>query len=724
MTTLYLHIGRGKTGTTAIQKFLAANRGILLENGLHYVAAAGGERGSGHQEFAKSFITELLDYMLPPKDPEVARKAIASEIMEATANSILISSENFEVADPKEVYKFFKELPVPLQIKIIFFVRSQDELAESQYNQLVKIKRESRSFTEYVEQDFRGADYLRIASAWEQFFGKENMICRVYDRAKHNSIAEFLACFPHLNKDLSKLAEDPRSRSSINSSLGYRALAAARFLNTTDIQDRTVYNKIFSRFQGDNLPALHLSSKEARLFRRRFAKSNKAFSKRYLEKECTDLGGRRFSDEERDKIREQIRAGQNSFFIFNTGCIRRGLDTIRIHRYLALNGWTTASRIREANLIIITTCGAAAEKEEGSLNAIRKAVRKKHKAARIIVVGCLPDINATDIRRLGVTELVSTQNYAKLDQLLEAKTPFCDIPECNTLAESTVHDYVLAYRLFRNSGKLIKVFNKFSMNKAFLKLSVWLSNLVSFAKSTTRRGPRQKLVPYFNISIANGCVGQCAYCAIRFATGALQSKPIDKILAEFQAGLEQGYQHIQLVSEDTGCYGRDIGTNILELLNKILAIPGDYKLILIDFNPRWLVLYWDDLLPLLVKHQEKIKELFVPMQSGSDQVLQAMNRFYTVEQVKPLLLEINKRAPLIQLRTTIMVGFPGESEEDFQASKDLIQDVAFYEVTLNKYEDRPDTASSGYTNKLPQNLIDSRTQALQAELHLQTNKAA
>lgn len=401
------------------------------------------------------------------------------------------------------------------------------------------------------------------------------------------------------------------------------------------------------------------------------------------------------------------------FFIFNTGCIRRGLDSIRIYNYLISNGWHFTKDIPSADLIVVTTCGAVQEKEVGSLNAIKKIVKKKSKSSRMIVTGCLPKINPEKIYELGDFEFVPTRNYNNFDKILNSKVKFSSIPESTTITDNTdILNYVLAYRFFRNSGFWINIFNKFSLHRSFLKLSIFLSEVNNFFGSIIKFRKPQKIVPYYNISIAEGCKGDCAFCAIRFATGALKSKPIDAIIEELKRGLNKGYKYIQLVSEDVGCYGIDIGTTMPTLLKNIFKVDGDYKLIIIDFSPRWIVKYWDELLPILVENQEKIREIFIPVQSGSDKILNLMRRHYTMTEVKPKLLELNKKLQKVRLRTTMMIGFPGETEEDFKKSKELVRDVNFFEVTLNKYEDRPNTASCEYENKVPKKIIDKRTKEL------------
>ena len=307
MPTVYLHIGRAKTGTTAIQNYMSAHRATLLARDVHYVYADDCGAGHGHQTFAKSFIKELPSYMVPPHDPDTIRQQVGSEIREATAQTIVLSSENFTLAHIPDVHAFFDRHPVSFDIKIILFARSQDELVESQYNQMVKLKRERRPFLEYVETEIETYDFMHWARQWSRHFGDENIICRLFDNSSGDSITQFLSCFSDVDPTLDSAFSDPASERPRNPSVGFKALSVARLLNTVEMNDRElVYQAIFERFANHDLPALFFNSDTAREFRSRFAESNLAFTERYFDRAQSDLGGRRYTDDERDQIREEI----------------------------------------------------------------------------------------------------------------------------------------------------------------------------------------------------------------------------------------------------------------------------------------------------------------------------------------------------------------------------------------------------------------------------------
>ena len=395
-------------------------------------------------------------------------------------------------------------------------------------------------------------------------------------------------------------------------------------------------------------------------------------------------------------------------YMFNTGCIRRGLDCTRMYQYLERNDWSFTRRVRSADLIIISTCGTIKKNERLSLAAIKNISKKRPAHAKMVITGCLPKINPDSIREIGEFDLVPTREMERLDTLLDAKVKYESIPDANLVSnELGFLDYVLAYRLFRNSYSL-NLYTKLSTSQSFNKLCVFVGDTVNGIKSKLSATKRQKIVPYYNLRIAEGCSFGCTYCAIRFATGRLKSKPIDDVISEFKTGIDQGHTLFQLVSEDTGCYGIDIDLTIVDLLRQMLEVKGNYQLLLVDFCGYWLVKYYDELFPLFSQHRDKIKEIYVSLQSGSDRVLKAMKRPERSGQVRDKLKHLHKHLPEINLRTTVILGFPGETEEEFEETVDAVKALPFSEVQLNKYEDRPGTVSSRLEDKIPQAVIDRR----------------
>ena len=402
-------------------------------------------------------------------------------------------------------------------------------------------------------------------------------------------------------------------------------------------------------------------------------------------------------------------------YIFNTGCIRRALDSTRIYDYLTKNGWGFTNNLSSADVAIISTCGAVKDDEELSLEALKYVARKKSKATKVIITGCLPKLNPDSIREingLGNFDFVPTGDLDKFDSVLNSEVKLEEIPDANLVTnEQGLFDYVLGYRLFRHS-RFQNLYTRLSTNKRFVKSVVYLSDATNNIRDKLHLKSRKKIVPYYNLRIAEGCVFTCSFCCIRFATGRLKSKPMEQIVQEFKAGLRNGHKVFQLINEDTGCYGLDIGTTFSALLRELLKVEGDYQLLFIDFGGYWLVKYYDELLPLFLNNPDKIRELYVSLQSGSSKILKAMKRPENGKEVRAKLKELKKKIPHLTLRTTVIIGFPGETDEDFMETIKAIKEVDFSVVELNKYSDRPGTASSMMQDKVPQDIIDRRTEEI------------
>ncbi len=406
------------------------------------------------------------------------------------------------------------------------------------------------------------------------------------------------------------------------------------------------------------------------------------------------------------------------FYVFSAGCIRRGLEVIHIQKYLLENGWNLTKRINQADMVIVATCGVVRLNEINSLKAIADAARKRAPSAEIVVTGCLPLINPAEIEEIGDFTWIPSGQLEKFDDVIAANTPIKDVPPPDSIADNQdVVNYLVARSFCRKSRLYRWMFHQFGMSSVFLAASVAGNKMISAVRSLVLGTPRKKIVPYYNIKIADGCMSECTFCATKLAIGSLRSKPLDDIVVEFKNGLAKGYKVFQLISEDTGCYGLDCGTTLGALVDRLCAIDGQYQLVIIDCSPQWLVEKHDEIVTVLIRQQDKIKELFAPIQSGSNRVLTRMNRLYDADQVKSVFQELNERAPGIGLRTGLLVGFPGETEEDFEATKQFVADVNCAEVTVNRYEDRPGTESSKMSDKVAQETIEQRAQVLADELN-------
>ena len=207
--------------------------------------------------------------------------------------------------------------------------------------------------------------------------------------------------------------------------------------------------------------------------------------------------------------------------------------------------------------------------------------------------------------------------------------------------------------------------------------------------STLRESPFVGIV-----NIEEGCLDACAFCSTRLVKGRLKSFPEGAIVEQVQRLVDDGCLEIQLTGQDCACYGFDTGTNLASLVQKILArVPGDYRLRLGMGNPRHILSYKDALLECF-QDERVYRFLHIPVQSGSDHVLQLMNRKHSVEDYRDFALELLKKFSLFTLSTDLIVGFPGETEEDFMQTLDLLKETRPTVCNITRFVAREGTVAA------------------------------
>jgi tRNA A37 methylthiotransferase MiaB len=212
----------------------------------------------------------------------------------------------------------------------------------------------------------------------------------------------------------------------------------------------------------------------------------------------------------------------------------------------------------------------------------------------------------------------------------------------------------------------------------------------------------------YKIRVDEGCLGNCSFCVTRIATKRLTSIPIDTILSAFQEGIMKGYKTFLFTGDDTGAYGQDIGCTIVDLLTKILAVPGDYSVFFHDFNINWLMKYQDQLIPLFKANIPRLGCFNFPIQGSTDRILKLMRRPYTIAPVLECVKRLRHEAPGFKIGTHYVVGFPGETEAEIEGFIQLINECDFEFLVVFRYSDNPRADSSKLPNKIEKEIIEER----------------
>ena len=206
--------------------------------------------------------------------------------------------------------------------------------------------------------------------------------------------------------------------------------------------------------------------------------------------------------------------------------------------------------------------------------------------------------------------------------------------------------------------------------------------------------PKVRLNPVVGIvEIASGCMSECTFCQTKLSKGDLSSYRLGDIVRQVQTEIKEGCKEVWLTSTDNGCYGFDIGTDLPSLVNAVVEIPDDFMIRIGMMNPMYMPRIKEDLIKSF-ENDKVFKFLHIPVQSGSDKVLHDMKRGHTVSTFREIVKKVKERFGDFTISTDIIVGFPSETEEDFQKTVDLLDEVKPDVVNLSKYSTRPGTEAA------------------------------
>lgn len=393
------------------------------------------------------------------------------------------------------------------------------------------------------------------------------------------------------------------------------------------------------------------------------------------------------------------------FIYANTICEKRLLDSRKIHNYLSINGHEIMTKPEDAEIIILIVCAASNIDTEKALDKIKSF--QKNYNAELIVGGCIPAIDSDKLAEIFNGRTIVTKDLNrhldKIDNLFtENKVKFKDIEDANILDSNVIiadlYENIIPKsinKIVKNSKLIEKIKNrieKFVVVNFFRQHSILYNPLLE--KS-------------FFIRISWGCPNNCSFCAIKKAVGSLHSKSLEKCLDEFKKGLSEGYKNFVITADDPGSYGLDIETNFPILLDKITSIPGDYKIIIRDFNPYWIVKYIDELEEMFKR--KKITQIIIPIQSGSLRILKIMNRCSDVEKMKNAFQRIKQADSKIALINHYIIGFPTETQEEFIETLEFIKESDFDSGNIFTFSCKKNTTAEKIEPKISRDEINKRS---------------
>ena len=328
-------------------------------------------------------------------------------------------------------------------------------------------------------------------------------------------------------------------------------------------------------------------------------------------------------------------------YIETYGCALNRGDSAIMATVLSERGHEITENLNEAEVVIINTCAVRLETEERMKQRIRELRRT---GKRLVVAGCLAGALPATVSALAPeASVLGPQAVERIAEVVES-------PERQVILEGT---------------KAVKV-------------------------------PRIFEGKIFIVPIADGCAGECSFCITKLARRKLRSYPIREIVEAVKEAVAKGAVEVELTAQDTAAYGLDLGGKVRlpDLVEKVAEIEGNFMVRVGMMTPEQAMSIVDGLVEAL--NMEKVyKFVHLPVQSGSDKVLKLMNRKYTIDEYKRLVKELRSKVPGLSVATDIIVGHPGEDEEDFQQTLDLMKELRFERIHLAMYSIRPNTVSAG-----------------------------
>ncbi|MCX6355418.1 MAG: 30S ribosomal protein S12 methylthiotransferase RimO [Candidatus Aureabacteria bacterium] len=364
--------------------------------------------------------------------------------------------------------------------------------------------------------------------------------------------------------------------------------------------------------------------------------------------------------------------------VTSLGCAKNLVDSEVMLGYLKDGGLHVCEEIGEAQVIIVNTCSFIAEAEKEAGDTIRQLLEYKERGAidRVVVAGCM---------------------FARRGESLAKRFPGVD---------RFIHPGEIPYM----AGIVRDLMNGGDRKGA------------SPAKGRREEGflydhlsPRVRLTPphYAYIKVSEGCSNHCSYCLIPGIKGPLRSRQCESVVAEARALIENGVKEINLISQDTTAYGTDIcgKSRLGDLMEKVAGMGKPAWIRLLYGHPAH---YTDELLSLIAREEKVCKYVDFPLQHVSDRLLVSMNRRTTKKQLGEILHRIREIIPGVTVRTTFIVGYPGEKERDFQELLDFVGEARFEHMGAFIYSRENGTAAARFSGQVPHTVKRERFHRLMA----------
>lgn len=353
------------------------------------------------------------------------------------------------------------------------------------------------------------------------------------------------------------------------------------------------------------------------------------------------------------------------------GCKVNQVETEQMKEQFLREGYQIVDFHDRADFYIINTCTVTHSSDRKSRAMLRRAIRRNPEAM-VIAIGCLAQVDAAQLTAIpGLSLIVGNQEKEDILKLVEGRGIAGYGPSPHVVCPQPVAEKKLPPVLY------------------------------------TRRHERTRAF----VKIQDGCQSFCSYCIVPFARGPSRSKLPQDVIYEIQQLVDLGYHEIVLTGIHTGLYGKDLEDGSLsDLLRLVFSrVEGDYRIRLSSLEP---LEFDEELLDMASGGEKLCRHFHIPLQSGSNRILRAMNRRYDREYYGKLVWDIVHRVKGVAITADVMVGFPGEEDKDYQDTLALLRDLPLSDLHVFKYSERPGTAAAKMKGKVNVSIKEKRSSEL------------
>jgi len=358
-------------------------------------------------------------------------------------------------------------------------------------------------------------------------------------------------------------------------------------------------------------------------------------------------------------------------YVETYGCWLNKADTNIIVQEFLRRGYTLVSRPDEADVILINTCAVRGDSEIRQLKRMRE-LASEYPDKVYVIAGCLAKIRVRDIQRL-------FRKYIIVDP-------------------NSVED----------ADKIVGLIERGELNKVFLRDDRPMRRLPEYNPELHGH--------IYVVPVQVGCLCSCTFCVTKIArqvAGKVKSYPIDLIVEHVKKAVKLGAREIYLTGQDVACYGFDRGYTLVDLVERILKeVDGVYFIRVGMSEPDAYSKIVDQMLDIMKSDERVYRYFHIPVQSGSDRILQLMRRKYTVDEFRELVKKIRRAFPDASIVTDMIVGFPSETEEDFELSLKLIEELEFDKVHVARFSPRPFTEAETMDGQVPDSVKKERSRKM------------